>query len=53
MKTVESHAAGGNRVDVRRAYGWVAVAAKMVRAVLIRDDEQEIRLLYERGSVVV
>ena len=44
VEAVERQAAGGDGIDVRGPDDVVAVTAQMIRAVLVRDDENDIGL---------
>ena len=49
IAALEAPALRRQRVDVRRAHHAVAVAAEMIGAVLVGDDEQEIRADHPRN----
>ncbi|GAA0628733.1 hypothetical protein GCM10009016_18110 [Halomonas beimenensis] len=37
----EAHALGGQAIQVRRAHGGIAVAAQVIRPLLVGDEEHE------------
>ena len=46
VKAVEARAACGEAVDMRGAHDRIAVAAQMVGAMLVGDDEKKVRLFH-------
>jgi hypothetical protein len=52
VEILEPQAVGGDAVDVRRPHDRVAVATKVIHAVLVGDEEEKVRLCRHRSILV-